>query len=436
MKNAKSIKITKVKATDNKLEVELDVSKKISKYFLKNHFEIFYDKNIDNVDESILTIPPVLFTIQISWATEADLYVKKLDETCLMFLKKLRKVFEIYHPNFSASGNIYVQKIIANKFNNKQSALLFSGGIDSLYSYVRNKDQNPILVTLLGVNDSNRLDKRNNDLKNLTQKFSEQEGMEIHFIRSMLWNFSSNEIINDHMLDHDFKVNWWEDVAAGFVALGLVAPITVERIGRILYSSTYPKNLRTTHFQGRHFLADNDFSWSDIDLVYYGDFSRQEKIHFLRNTPNYFKNLLVCFFPIQSLNPKNCGCCVKCWRTIIGLILEGIDPNECNFHIKNNVLDEIKDMLNSCPFLFRSRYLFLDIQKHIPDTIRDDEISRGYHSKQFFEWFKDYKFPDYKKGNWFFNRLKYWYYLEKFHGIDFTIKRILWYIQITLKKRF
>jgi len=434
MKNAKSIKITKVRATDNKLEVELDVSKKISKYFLKNHFEIFYDKNIDNIDESILTIPPVLFTIQISWATGADLYVKKLDETCLMFLKKLRKVFETYHPNFSASGNIYVQKIIANKFNNKQSALFFSGGIDSLYSYVRNKDQNPILVTLLRVNDSNRLDRDNNDLKNLTQKFSEQEGMEIHFIRSMLWNFSRNEIINDRMLDHDFKVDWWEDVAADLVTLGLVVPITVERIGRILYSSTYPKNLRTTHFQGRHFLADNDFSWSDIDLVYYGNLSRQEKIHFLRNTPNYFKNLLVCFFPIQSLNPKNCGCCVKCWRTIIGLILEGIDPNECNFHIKNNVLDEIKDMLNSCPFLFRSRNLFLDIQKHIPDTIRDDEISRGYHSKQFFEWFKDYKFPNYKKGNWFFNYLKFFYYCEKYNGIDFTIKKALGYIQRTIQR--
>jgi len=434
MKNAKSIKITKVKATKNKLEVELDISKKISKYFLKNHFEVFYDKNIDNVDESILTILPVLSTIQISWATGADLYVKKLDETCLLYLKKLRKAFETCHPNFSTSGNIYVEKIIPNKFNNNQSALFFSSGLDSLYSYVRNKDQNPILVTLLRVNDSKRLDEDNNDLKNLTQKFSEQEGMKIHFIRSMLWNFSRNEIINDHMLDHDFKVNWWEDVAADLVALGLMAPITAESIGRILYSSTYQKNLRATAFPGCHFLANNDFSWSDIDVVYYGNLSRQEKIHFLSKTPHYFKNLLVCFYPIQSLNLKNCGCCVKCWRTITGLILDGIDPNECNFHIKNNVLDEIKDMIIACPFLFRQWYFFSDIQKHIPDTIEDDEISRSYNSKQFFEWYKDYKFPDYKKGYRFFNYLKFFYYCEKYNGIDFTIKRALGHIQRTIQR--
>ena len=83
----------------------------------------------------------------------------------------------------------------------------------------------------------------------------------------------------------------------------------------------------------------------------------------------------------------------------MGLILEGIDPNECNFHIKNNVLDEIKDIKNACPFLFRNRYYLGDIQRHIPDTIKDDEISQRYGSKQFFEWFKDCKFPDYKTGN-------------------------------------
>ena len=434
MKNSEFIEILSVNAINNRLEVKLAFSKKMSRYILKNSFEIIYDKNIDNVDESILTMPAVLATIPISWATGADLYVKTLDETCLMFLKKLRKAFEGYHPNFSTSGNIYVQKIIPNKFNNKRSALFFGGGLDSIDSYKRNKDQNPILVTLLEVDESNRLDKNNNDLKNLTQKFAEQEGLDIHFIRSMIWNFSRNKIINDHMLNHDFKVKWWEDVAGALIKFGLLAPITMERIGKIMLASTYPKNHRATHYYGGHWLADNDFSWSDLDVVYDGDLSRQEKIHFLRNTPNYLKNLLVCFTPIQSPNPKNCGCCEKCWRTITGLILEGIDPNESNFHIKNNVLDEIKDMLNACPFLFRNKYYFPDIQRHIPNTIEDNEISQRYGSKQFFEWLKNYKFPEYKKGNQVFNYLKFFYYCEKYNGIDFTIKRALGHIQRNFPK--
>ncbi len=434
MKNSEFIKISSVNAINNKLKVKFEFSKKMSKYFHKNSFQVFYDRNIENVDDSILSIPAVLATIQIAWATGSDLYVEKLDETCWLYLKKIRMVFKEKYPQFSSSGSIHVQKIIANKFNNKQSAMFFSAGLDSLYSYVRNKDQNPILVTLLEINDSNRLDKNNNDIKNLTQKFAEQEGLDIHFIRSMIWNFSRNKIINDHMLNHDFKVKWWEDVAGALIKFGLLAPITMERIGKIMLASTYPKNHRATHYYGGHWLADNDFSWSDLDVVYDGDLSRQEKIHFLRNTPNYFKNLLVCVTPIHSPNPTNCGCCMKCWRTITGLILEGLDPNECNFHIKNNVLDEVKDILNNCQFLFEYRDFFLDIQSHVPNTIEDNEISQRYNSKEFFKWFKDCKFPDYKTGNWFFNYLKFFYYCEKYNGIDFTIKRALGHIQRTFPK--
>jgi len=435
--NSEFIEISSVTVINNKLEVKLAFSKKMSRYFFKNSFEVFYDKNIENVDESILSIPAVCTTIQIAWAAGADLYVKKLDETCLMRLKKLRKVFATYNPNFLDSGNIFVEKIISNKFNNKQSALLFSGGLDSICSYVRNKDQHPILITMLKGNDTSRLDIENNDLKNLTQKFSEQEEVETHFIRNMLYNRPLGELINSRTLGHDFKVRWWDDIAIGLITLGLVAPISVERIQKILLASTYQKNFRANNaHKGFHFLTDGDFSWADLEVVYDAEFSRQEKIHFLRNAPHYLKNLLVCFHPIQSPNPKNCGFCVKCWRTITGLILEGIDPNECNFHVKNNVLDEVKDMLKKCSFLIESNNLWSDIQKYIPDTINDDEISRRYYAKQFFEWFKDYKFPDYKKGNFFFNYLKYFYYCEKYHGIYFSIKRLLGFIQWILKKRF
>ena len=129
MRQSEFIEISSVNAINNKLEVKLAFSKKMSRYILKNSFEIIYDKNIDNVDESILTIPAVLATIPISWATGADLYVKTLDETCLMFLKKLRKAFEGYHSQFSTSSQIHVQKIVSNKFNNKRSALFFSAGL-------------------------------------------------------------------------------------------------------------------------------------------------------------------------------------------------------------------------------------------------------------------------------------------------------------------
>ena len=159
MRKSEFIEISSVSVIENKLEVKLAFSKKMSKYFHKNSFQIFYDKNIENVDDSILSIPAVLSTIQIAWAVGVDLYVEKLDETCLLNLKKLKKAFEAHYPQFSTSSKIHVQKIVLNKFNNKRSALYFSGGLDSLVTHVRNKDQNPLLITLLQVDECNHLKK-------------------------------------------------------------------------------------------------------------------------------------------------------------------------------------------------------------------------------------------------------------------------------------
>ncbi len=427
MKNSEFIKISSVNAINNKLEVKFVFSKKMSKYFINDSFYVIYDKNIENVDESILSIPAVLAVIPIAWATGSDLYVEKLDETCWLYLKKIRKVFKETYPQFSSSGSTHVQNIIPNKFNNKRSALFFSGGIDSIDSYKRNKDQNLILITILHVDSSNNLGVIGNDKKIVTQKFSEQEDTEIHYIRSTLWGHSEHDFINSNLLTHEFKIVWWTYAAYSFIQWGLVAPLTVENIGKILYGSTYPKNYQSNYSQ--HFLHEYGCSWADIDVLYDGDLSRQEKIRFLKNTPHLLKNLLVCDTPSSNRNSENCGFCVKCWRTIIGLILEGIDPNECNFHIKNNILDEIKDILNNCQFLFEYRYYFPDIQRHIPNTIEENEISQRYDSKQFFEWFKNYKFPEYKKGIWVLSNFKLFYFSIKYNGIRFTVGQTLEYFR-------
>ena len=277
IENSEFIKISNVRASDNKLKVILNFSKKIAKYFLKNSFEVYYDKNIENVDESILSIPAVCATIQIAWASGADLYVEKLDETFLLSLPKIRKTFKEFFPQFSSSGTIHVKKIIPNKFNNQQSALLFSGGLDSLVSYIRNMEQHPILITLLKGDNFTINSKNHVRLRNWYQKFAAQNGIEIHFITSKMWNISSNTI-NTGLLASDFEIDdWWENVSHGLIILGLCAPLTVESIGKVLFASTYKRNFdRAVH--GSHFLARTILSWADVNVIYDGDQSRQDKI--------------------------------------------------------------------------------------------------------------------------------------------------------------
>jgi len=423
-KNSKSIKISSVKASDNKLLVELDISKEISKYFFKNSFEVIYDKNIEDVDESILAIPAVCAVVQIAWATGADLYVEKLDETFLSSLSKIRKVFEGFYPKFSSSGNIHVQKIIANKFNNKRTALLFSGGLDSIVSYIMHKDEHPILITLLKPGNSNYNKEYHNKVRDFHRKFAEQEGMDIHFIETKMTDELS-DTLNNKLLARDFKVfNWWGRVSHGLIFLGLCAPLAVERIRKVILAPSYPKKIRKPH--GSHIFAYTDFSWGDVKVFYdVGDLTRQEKImHVLKANPQYHKYMRCCLFSNEGWpDLKNCGFCEKCLRTIAGLILEGIDPHECNFEIKNNVLDYIKNLFLAGS-IQTNIFTWEGIQSNIPKTINDDEVGQKYHGKQFFEWLRVFDLANYKQPNSFFHQLKHYYYSMKYNGIDYTMKKI------------
>jgi len=435
-KNSNSIKISSVRASDNKLEVELDISKKIAKYFFKNHFEVTYDKNIGNVDESILSIPAVCVTIQVAWATGADLYVEKLDETFLSSLPKIRKVFEGFYPKFSSSGDIHVQKIITNKFNNKQIATLFSGGLDSIVSYITQKDKHPILITIQQSTTSPQNKDHDSKMRNLHQKFAEQEGLRIHFIESDLLLIYS-DTLNNQLLAYDFETKDWAGyVNMGLVTTGLCAPLTGEKIGRLVLASAYPKNYRQP--DSAHFLDYIDFSWADINVFYdNSDLSRQEKIrHVLKLNPQYLKYLRSCIFANQRRSDlKECGECIKCLRTIAGLILEGIDPNECNFDIKNDILDYIKTL-----FIKRLKssdiYFWKDIQNHIPNTIKDDEVSKKYHAKEFFEWFRGFELANYQQELSFFSKFRRLFYSLKSDGIYISKQKIrMDFLKRTSKKK-
>jgi len=436
MKNDKSIKITKVRATDNKLEVELTVSKKISKYFLKNHFEIYYDDNIENVDESILAIPAVCATVQISWATGADLYVNKLDKTLILSLKNIRKLFEEFYPKFSSSGNIHVKKIISNKFNNKETALLFSGGLDSLVSYITHKDQNPILITLLKPGMSTFNYGYHNKVRKFHQKFADHEGLEIDYIESTIMDELS-DTLNNRLLARDFGVhNWWGGVSHGLILLGFCAPLTVKTIGKIVMPATYPKNLRKPH--GAHFMTRTDFSWGDVKVdLDATDLTRQGKIrHVFKANPQYHKYMRSCLLSTEGRpDLKECGECEKCLRTIAGLILEGIDPNECNFKIKDNVLDYYKNLLVTSSLSFQVIF-YKEIQSQIPDKINNDEVSKRYHANQFFEWLREVDLENLKQGNSFFSKLKHLYFSLKYNGTDYPKQEIRMYFSRRLVNKF
>lgn len=105
--------------------------KGIGKYFRFDNLVCHYDRKIDNIDASILQIPAIASIITVAWAIGADIYVKKLDETYLESLNKVKSVLKSWYPEFSFSTKIIVENVVSNRFSNNGYGLLFSGGIDA-----------------------------------------------------------------------------------------------------------------------------------------------------------------------------------------------------------------------------------------------------------------------------------------------------------------
>ena len=424
--NPMYIEISSLRLSDNKLSVKLNFSGDIGKCFLMDYFVAEYDEKIENIDKSILSIPALSTVITIAWATGADVYMECLDKTYLDALSKVEAIFRDWFPQFSFSTKIHVRNIRSNEFNNKRYAMLFSGGLDSLTSYIRNREKRPILISIWGA-DNPSTEYKNyklwNKVRNKLLSFANQEGADIHFIKT-----NTGELINGKFLakEYDIEEEWWGEVSHGLILTGLSAPITADEVGTIFVASSYTNDFLKRW--GSNPKIDNNISWADVKVIHDGyELSRMEKIKIIKNNPKCLPYLSVC----NTYREHNCGLCEKCWRTIVGLVLEDIDPHKCNFEIKNGIFSLIKTYFNNGGLNLGCGQIFFwqDIQRHIPDKLDKDKL---YNSRDFFEWFKKFDLSKYECQS--SNRARFLkvYYLTRYSPI-YSSRLILRYILTIFK---
>jgi len=236
--------------------------------------------------------------------------------------------------------------------------------------------------------------------------FSRQEQVKLNLIRTNV-----EKVINRELLYEKFGLNWWIQVYFGLFLTSSCAPLThFENIGTLLIASGGTREWK--YPTGSDPLLDSNIRWADVNVVHDGyEISRQGKIkHLIRKYVNETGNypfLRVC--TKQSFS--NCSKCEKCFRTITGLVLEGIDPNKCGFqNVDSKTLDLIKasfingDLargLKRSSLVERKRrfigrmsdvFFWEDIQKHIPET-----ISGSKNCGEFFRWLKDFDIQRHSK---------------------------------------
>lgn len=315
----------------------------VKKYFnLDDSYYTKYDDNVSEVPKSILVIPFLSNVLPIAWFAGFDIEVPEVDENFFNAVKLVKKEFQKQFSDYSLKGNLTAKQLVKNSITGKKSAMLFSGGVDAYATYIRIHNKTPDLVTILGAD----IEIEDKSQWNAFTDFVENEKLlqenEKHYIETNVRTFYTYQV---ELLLKD--IGWWGKVQHGLSLIGALAPLSyINGYSNIYIASSYTEQIDIAW--GSTPQIDEKISWASIKVFHDGyELKRQDKVDlitkFSEDKNTAFK-LRVCYSELRS--EFNCSKCEKCYRTILGIILNGANPNEYGFNVDENVYQKIFKLLN------------------------------------------------------------------------------------------
>ncbi|WP_317914161.1 hypothetical protein [Carnobacterium maltaromaticum] len=374
----------------NRVTVFLTVSPECKNLFTTTEFFIDYTENIESIPPSILMVPFLYNLIPISWFKDIELVVPVLDKKTFESLEILKENMSIIHGNIELGGKLKIGNIEDNTSGNEvyKKAMLFSGGVDSWSSFLSHYEELPYLCTVWGadikLNDTNGW----NRVKKNTLEVCKQFNTEAFFVKT---NF--RDILNYFNLEQGLEDiltgNWWHDVQHGMGLTSLFAPLMYKYHVELLYvPGTFSSQwLEPIASEPR---IDNYIKFGSSS-VYHDQFekNRQEKLvvikKYYERTQQKF-TIRVCY---EGTGGENCCICEKCNRTIIGLMVLGLNAE--NFGFTRINIKRMKKLISNNSWVYsKARLLsFQDIQQMIDSKYLDTDIN-----KDFIQWFSNVDFDE------------------------------------------
>jgi len=366
-----------------KISYSYSIHHKLQKYFnTDNPYYVKYEVDVRSTPLSIAIIPLLANVAPISWFVGFDIYIDEIDEVFYNSLKDLKDEFSKLYPERNLQGNIIAKKIVRNSHAGKNKGLLFGGGVDTYASYFRHKDEDLKLITLHGADiDLDDVERWNAVVTlNRTEKILEKN--EKLFIESNLKGFYT------YQLDLLGNLTWWGYVQHALALLGSIAPLSFKyEIIKLYIASSYTE---TAHMSwGSTPQADETVKWANVTVTHDGfELKRQDKIDFIVKNLKHSDcgvTLRVCYSELRD--GFNCSKCEKCFRTILGIILAGDDPNRYGFSVDENIYEKIFESFKKGGASKGVRYFWQELREKAgtsPDffVFQDKEKEKNY-IKQF-----------------------------------------------------
>jgi len=381
------IKIEKISLiTDSKIGIYFSFSKDLERFFRMTSFTIEYGESIADTSMEILSIPAVSSLINIAWVNDADLYVESLDETFYRSLEERKQLLKTWYPTNNFKTEIRTKQV-SREYRGEGFGLLFSGGVDAHYSFLQNEDKKPELYMVIG----SEIPPDNRDYienaKKVNKEFAEKRSLPIHFIESNVRDTWNETVLNATFGKNLSGYSFYEAFNLGLFLTGVCAPLAIKRTNVLIISSSYTQDYHQKY--GSDPNLDATIRWANLSVVHDGyAVPRSEKIRAISKNIEQSNDpviLRVCNYAPTFTSKLNCSRCEKCSRTMIQLLLNGVDPNKCGFDYSPELLGHIKEKIEANEFFTHEDKIWFwqDIQQSIPENVTG---SREF--VEFIQWFK------------------------------------------------
>jgi hypothetical protein len=395
------------------LLLRVSYDKSLTKYLTTGLFYARYDFPIEGVPLSILSIPLVGLLAPLGWLTGAEIQVGEVDEEYLNSLRRVAQGFKRMFPRVSFSGRIQAHPVKINlKWDQKKYCLLYSRGVDSTSSLIRNFEKRPSLLTVRGTLDLLlREDRYWTRVQQRVQPFTEGLGLESHVVET-----NAVDMVNLAALNADFEdqlgIGWWEGLAHGLFLLSVCAPYTfLNRTGNVMIASSH--TLKNQKPWGSSPMTDEEVRWGGVRVIHDSyDLQRVEKIRkvlipHMKSSGSAIP-LRVCIGKEAvklASNQLNCGQCSKCMLIELTLIVSGADASENGFDISPASLLALRHNLEVGWF---DREYDPTTWKFIKENAKSppaEIVTRHPGLREFFDWFAEWDERSTKKRRRYLDRV-------------------------------
>jgi hypothetical protein len=215
-----------VRADGSTLRYELRASRSIDKYFSADEMFVMYDVDVTAVPERILLIPGLSTLAPIAWILGAELHTTTVDTTFLESLQRVRGTLRHLYPAIHWSGDVRADAVVTtgDTYLRGREALLFSGGVDSLASFVSHRQAKPRLVSVWGADVGLGHPDEWQHVVASNREFADGRSLDLSLLKTNFRTF-----FNHYMLRARFFglfANWYSAVQQGLGLVGLAAPLS------------------------------------------------------------------------------------------------------------------------------------------------------------------------------------------------------------------